>query len=77
VVVTLYRRPDGSEAPTPEQSKKQGKVEDGRKWAGYNPAIEARWIGDGDLERVKSKAKGSDKMTEGRKAFKGDGLARL
>jgi hypothetical protein len=78
VVVTLYRRPDDSEAPTPEQSKKQqGKVDDGRKWAGYNPAVEARWIADGDLERVKSQVKGSSKMIEGRKAFKGDGRARL
>jgi hypothetical protein len=73
VVVTLYRRPDDSEAPTPEQSKKsQGKVEDGRKWAGYNPAIEARWITSGDLEKVKSQKKGSIKMIEGRDAFQGD-----
>ena len=73
MVVTLYRRPDDSEAPTPEQSKEsQGKVEDGRKWAGYNPAIEARWITSGDLEKVKSQKKGSIKMIEGRNAFQGD-----
>ena len=69
----MYRRPDDSEAPSPEQSKKsEGKVDDGRKWAGYNPAVEARWIDDSDLERVRSKFKGSKKMIEGRKAFKGD-----
>lgn len=74
----MYRRPDDAEAPTPEESKKiQGKVEDGRKWAGYNPAVEARWIADGDLDRVKSRGKASIKMVEGRKAFKGDGHARL
>ena len=73
MVVTLYRRPDDSEAPIPEQSKKsQGKVDDGRKWAGYNPAIEARWITEGDLEKVQSQKKGSIKMIEGRKAFQGD-----
>jgi sterol carrier protein 2 len=73
VVVTLYRRPDTSEAPTPEQSKNsQGKFNDGRKWAGYNPAIEARWIAEGELEKVQSKSKGSDKMVEGRKVFKGE-----
>jgi len=69
----MYRRVDDSEAPSPEESKKsQGKVDDGRKWAGYNPAVEARWISEGDLERVRSKVKGSRKMVEGRKAFKGD-----
>jgi sterol carrier protein 2 len=73
VVITMYRRPDRSEAPTPENSKQsQGKVEDGRKWAGYNPAVEARWITDADLERVKSRVKGSIKMVEGRRAFKGE-----
>jgi len=73
VVVTLYRRPDDSEAPTPQESKKlQGKVNDGRKWAGYNPAIEARWIAEGDLEKVRSQKKGSNKMIEGRKPFQGD-----
>ena len=71
--MTMYRRVDDSEAPSPEESKKsQGKVDDGRKWAGYNPAVEARWISEGDLERVRSKVKGSRKMVEGRKAFKGD-----
>lgn len=71
--MTMYRRTDDSEAPSPEQSKKsEGKVDDGRKWAGYNPAVEARWISETDLERVRSKLKGSRKMAEGRKAFKGD-----
>jgi hypothetical protein len=69
----MYRRPDDSEAPSPEKSKtSQGNVDDGRKWAGYNPAIEARWVDDEDLERVCSKSKGSKKMVEGRKPFKGD-----
>ena len=78
VVVTVYRRPDDSEAPIPEESKRsQGKVDDGRKWAGYNPAIEAKWLADGDLERVRSRAKGSVRMTEGRKPYKGDLQARI
>ena len=78
VVVTLYRRPDGSEAPAPEEAKEsQGKANDGRKWAGYNPAIEARWITDNDLERVRSQIKKSFKMVEGRTPFKGDERARL
>jgi hypothetical protein len=71
--VTLYRRPDDSEAPTTEKSKKtQGKADDGRKWAGYNPAVEARWITEGDLEKVRSQTKGSNTMIEGRKVFKGE-----
>jgi hypothetical protein len=69
----MYRHGDDSEAQSPEQSKKsEGKVDDGRKWAGYNPAVEARWISETDLERVRSKVKGSSKMAEGRKPFKGD-----
>ena len=72
-MVTMYRRRDDSEAPSPEQSKKsEGKVDDGRKWAGYNPAVEARWISETDLERVRSKVKKSPKMAEGRKPFTGD-----
>jgi hypothetical protein len=77
-VVTMYKRPDNSEAPTPEESKKnQGKVEDGRKWAGYNPAVEARWTDENDLERVWSRVKGSKKMVDGRKICKGEDQARL
>ena len=70
--------PDKSEAPTPEETKRsQGKIDDGRKWAGYNPAVEARWISDSDLERVRSKVKSSAKMLEGRPAYRGDEKARL
>ena len=78
MVVTLYRRPDNSEAPTPEESKRnEGKVEDGRKWAGYNPAVEARWITDEELGRVKSRGKASEKMlVDGRKRYE-VGQARL
>ena len=78
VVVTMYRRPDDSEAPTPEDSMKTaGKVEDGRKWAGYNPAVEARWTTDQDLERVRSRTKNSAFMLKGRKAYNGESQARL
>ena len=78
MVVTLYRRPDNSEAPTPEESQRnEGKVEDGRKWAGYNPAVEARWITDEELGRVKSRGKASEKMlVDGRKRYE-IGQARL
>jgi sterol carrier protein 2 len=71
VVITLYRRPDNSEAPSPETSKRQqDKVIDGRKWAGYNPAVEARWITDEELGRVKSRGKASLKMLgDGRKRY--------
>lgn len=73
VIVTMYRRPDNSEAPSPEEVRQsEGKVEDGRKWAGYNPAIEARWISQADLDRVKSPSKASKKMVEGRKAYQGE-----
>jgi hypothetical protein len=75
----MYRRPDDSEAPTPEQAKKtEGRSEDGRKWAGYNPAVEARWTTDAELERVRSRLKNSTYMLKGRKAYTGDGAqARL
>ena len=76
VVVTLYRRPDDSEAPSPEQAK-QTQTEDGRKWAGYNPAVEARWTTDADLERVRSRSKNSAYMLKGRKAYTGETQARL
>jgi hypothetical protein len=70
-VVTLYRRSDNSEAPSPEVSKKnERQVEDGRKWAGYNPAVEARWITDEELGRVKSRGKASETMLrDGRKRY--------
>jgi sterol carrier protein 2 len=74
VVVTMYKRPDDSEAPMPEESKKT--QEDGRKWAGYNPAVEARWISKSDLDRVKSRAN-SAKMQEGWKPYQGETQARL
>jgi len=78
VVVTMYHRPDDSEAPTPELVKKtEGEAEDGRKWAGYNPAVEARWTTEADLERVRSRSKNSAYMLKGRKAYKGDPEARL
>jgi hypothetical protein len=74
----MYKRPDNSEAPNPVESKNtQGKVEDGRKWAGYNPAIEARWISSKDLDRVKSRTKASLKMTQGWNPYQGEGQARL
>jgi len=69
----MYGRPDNSEAPSPEQARQsEGKVEDGRKWAGYNPAIEARWITQADFDRVKSPSKGSNKMVQGRKPYQGE-----
>ena len=74
----MYKRPDGSEAPTPEEAKKtQGIVEDGRKWAGYNPAVEARWISPADLDRVKSRIASSLKMVEGWEPYQGEPQARL
>ena len=76
MIVTLYCRSDRSEAPSPESVKRsEGKVEDGRKWAGYNPAIEARWITQQDLEKVKSRKKASDRMLKGWKAHNGDSKA--
>jgi hypothetical protein len=69
----MYRRPDDTEAPSPDEVKRsEGKVQDGRKWAGYNPAIEARWITQADLDQVTSPSKGSKKMVEGRKAYRGE-----
>ena len=45
---------------------------DGRKWAGYNPAVEARWITDEELERVRSQGKASRRMVgDGRKRYEG------
>ena len=74
VVVTMYCRLDKSQAPSQsslEQGTVGGKVEDGRKWAGYNPAVEARWVSDADVEAVKSRIKPSLKMLEGRQPFRG------
>jgi hypothetical protein len=69
----MYRRPDDSEAPSPnEMTPSEGKVNDGRKWAGYNPAVEARWITQADLDRVKSRSKPSQKMVEGHKPYQGE-----
>jgi hypothetical protein len=69
----MYRRPDDSEAPSPDDvNRSEGKVVDGRKWTGYNPAVEARWITQADLDRVKSPSKPSRKMVEGRKPYSGE-----
>jgi hypothetical protein len=71
VLSTTFRRLDGSEAPSPEDAKKsQGKVEDGRKWAGYNPAVEAHWITEADLSKVKSR-KQSTRILQGWKPYNG------
>ena len=78
VVVTVYCRPDRSEAPSAEVSKEsEGKIDDGRKWAGYNPAVEARWLTNDDLQRVMSRKKVSQKMLEDRERFEGYLRSRL
>jgi len=77
-MVTMYRRLDDSEAPTPEQVKNtEGKTDDGRKWAGYNPAVEERQTTEADLERIRSSSKNSAYMVKGHKAYTGDSKARL
>ena len=63
VVVTLYKRADGENAP----SRSQRSDVDGRNWAGYNPASEARWLDDAEINRVRSVKDRSDYMLKGRK----------
>ena len=63
VVITLYQRADGKESPL---SAPVG-VEDGRKWAGYNPAVEARWLTEEQINQVRSKKARSEFIMGGRK----------
>ena len=62
VVITLYQRADRKKA---SQAPQRGA--DGRNWAGYNPAIEARWLNDGEINRVRSVNNRSEYMLKGRK----------
>ncbi|KAH7347521.1 putative lipid-transfer protein, mitochondrial precursor [Plectosphaerella cucumerina] len=57
-VVTIYKRPDGGEAPKLEDTRPET---DGRNRLGYNPAEEARSITRSDWESVTSHPKGVSK----------------
>jgi sterol carrier protein 2 len=54
-VVTIYKRPDGGEAPKLEDTRPET---DGRNRLGYNPAEEARSITRSDWESVTSHPEG-------------------